>query len=145
MLKDWIELLVELDDAGIEYLVVGGIAVGYHARPRYTKDLDLLISVSPPDQHKLFDCLKEFGAPVHLVKAEEFLQDDFIFHFGVPPWRIDILTSIPGVDFADAYARRVKLPLGEYSADCISREDLIVSKRASGRPQDLLDLESLSS
>ena len=135
--------MAALDAAKIRYLVVGGIAVGFHAEPRYTKDLDLLITVRPPDHENLFRCLKEFGAPTHLIDPVELLEPDFIFHFGIPPWRIDILSSIPGIDFDEAYASRVALPLGEYSADCISKEFLIRAKRASGRPQDLLDLASL--
>lgn len=84
-----------------------------------------------------------FGAPTHLVDQDEFLREDFIFHFGAPPWRVDLLTSAPGVDFEAAYAERVELPFGEYKASCISREWLIRAKRASGRPQDLLDLAGL--
>jgi hypothetical protein len=117
--------------------------VGYHAEPRFTKDLDVLVHVSGGEGLRLFIALKSFGAPVSLITPEELLQEDFIFHFGSPPWRIDILTSIPGVDFDQAYSERVKLPLGEYSADCISKEWLIRAKRASGRPQDLFDLGSL--
>jgi len=134
---------VALDAAKIRYLVVGGIAVGYHAEPRYTKDLDVLISVGFPHEKKLFECLKEFGAPVHLIDPSELLQPDFIFHFGSPPWRIDILTSIPGINFDEAYEHRVRLPLGSYNASCISKADLILAKKASARPQDLLDLKSL--
>jgi len=134
---------VALDASGIRYLIVGGIAVGYHAQPRFTKDLDVLVSVSSPDHEKLFTCLREFGAPVSLVSPEEFLGEDFVFHFGSPPWRVDIMTSIPGVDFEEAYRERVSLPLGEYDASLISREWLIKAKRASGRPQDLLDLTQL--
>ncbi len=133
-----------LDSYGIRYLIVGGIAVGYHAQPRYTKDLDVLITVESPDHLKLLKCLAEFGAPVNLISAEELLQSDFVFHFGVPPWRVDILTSIPGVDFEIAYADRIQMPLGTYSATCISREWLIVAKRASGRVQDLLDVQNLT-
>ena len=143
VLKDWIELLAALDAAGIRYLVVGGIAVGFHAEPRFTKDLDVLIHVRRPDQEKLYQVLKEYGAPISILSSEEFLQEDFVFHFGVPPWRIDILTSIPGVDFEKAYLAKAKLPLGTYQADCISKDWLIIAKRASGRPQDLLDLKSL--
>lgn len=133
-----------LDESGIKYLIVGGIAVAYHGAPRFTKDLDVLVRVSAPDNTCLFQCLKEFGAPVYLVTEEEFLQEDFIFHFGSPPWRIDILTSVPGVDFAQAYMERIEVPFGDYKASFISREWLIRSKKASGRPQDLLDIESLS-
>jgi hypothetical protein len=135
--------LAALDDCGIRYLVVGGIAVGYHAEPRFTKDLDLLVHVAPGDHLRLFEALQHFGAPVELVEPEDFLHADFVFHFGIPPWRVDILTSIPGVDFEAAYEDRVTLQLGDYEADCISKRWLIRAKRASGRPQDLLDLESL--
>ena len=114
-----------------------------YSEPRYTKDLDLLVKVEKPDHLKLFDCLKEFGAPVGILSPEEFLQDDFVFHFGMPPWRIDILTSVPGVEFEHAYAERVQLQLGDYPASCISRGWLIQAKLASARPQDMLDLQKL--
>jgi hypothetical protein len=135
--------LAALDASGIRYLVVGGIAVGFHGEPRYTKDLDVLITVDRAEAEGLYACLKDFGAPVHVLTAEELSKPDFIFHFGVPPWRIDIISSIPGVEFEQAYADRVKMPLGGYAADCISREWLIKAKVASGRPQDLLDLKAL--
>ena len=135
--------MAALDAYGIDYLIVGGIAVGFHAEPRFTKDLDLLITVEAPDEVRLFACLDEFGAPMSIVSPEDFLRPDFVFHFGVPPWRVDILTSIPGVDFREAYAERVVLALGAYQASCISLDWLIKARQASGRPQDLLDLESL--
>lgn len=135
--------MAALDASHIKYLIVGGIAVGFYAEPRFTKDLDILVAVQPPDHLKLFSVLREFGAPVHLVAAEEFVASDFIFHFGLPPWRIDILTSIQGVDFGKAFERRNMLPLGTYMASVISKEDLIVSKLASGRHQDLADVEKL--
>lgn len=131
------------DASGIKYLVVGGIAVAYHGEPRFTKDLDLLVQVGPNQHHELYRVLREFGAPVSIISPEELLLDDFVFHFGSPPWRIDVLTSVPGVDFDAAYQDRVKMPMGTYEADCISKTWLIRAKRASGRPQDLLDLEGL--
>ena len=137
--------MAALDSYEIRYLVVRGIAVGYHSEPPYTKNLDILVRVRDPDHRQLYDCLAEFGAPVTIMDPEELFQGDFVFDFGVPPWRIDILTSIPGVDFDAAYGDRVSLSLGEYQATCISREWLIRSKSASGRPQDRLDLESLES
>jgi len=135
--------LAALDASGIEYLVVGGIAVGFYAEPRFTKDLDVLVAVKPGEATRLYQVLKEFGAPVHLVTAEDFSREDFVFYFGAPPWRIDILTSIPGIDFEAAYSRRVFMPLGGRNVSCISREDLIRSKQASGRHQDLADVEKL--
>jgi len=92
----------------------------------------------------VYECLEEFGAPVSILTPEEFLQDDFIFHFGAPPWRVDLMTSIPGVDFEQAYSERGEIPLGEYHASCISREWLIKAKLASSRPQDLIDAGKLA-
>jgi hypothetical protein len=135
--------LAALESCGIDYLIVGGIAVGFYSEPRFTKDLDVLVAVRPPGDLKLIEALRVFGAPVHLVKAEDFAKTDFVFHFGSPPWRIDILTSIPGIEFAEAFARRVSMPLGPATVNCISREDLIRAKKASGRHQDLADVEKL--
>lgn len=136
--------MAALDAYGIRYLVVGGIAVGFHTQPRFTKHLDLLITVSEPEHLKLYDCFKAFGTPVSILGPGEFLQEDFNFHFGSPPWRIDILSSIPGVDFEMAYNERITIRLGTYVACCISRDWLIKAKQASGRPQDLLDLKWLT-
>lgn len=135
--------MAALDAAGIKYLVIGGIALGYHGVPRFTKDLDVLVHIAPPDHEKLFECLRAYGAPVGMVTPGEFLEDDFIFYFGSPPWRVDILTSAPGIDFEAAYHDRTVMPMAGYMVQCLSREWLIRSKLASGRPQDLLDVESL--
>ncbi|MFI5385611.1 MAG: hypothetical protein ACHQ50_05760 [Fimbriimonadales bacterium] len=135
--------MAAFDRYGIEYLIVGGIAVGFYAEPRFTKDLDILVAVHPPDHLKLFQALKEFGAPTHLVSPEDFTKEDFVFYFGAPPWRIDILTSIPGVDFDQAYGDRETMTIETTKVSCISREWLIRSKRASGRHQDLADLDQL--
>lgn len=138
-----IDLLAALDASEVRYLVVGGIAVGFHAEPRYTRDLDLLITVTGSEAVKLHACLKAYGAPVQILTPEELAGPDFIFHFGSPPWRVDVISALPGVDFEQAYAERVKMPLGSYLADCISREWLIRAKQTSWRPQDMLDLDSL--
>ncbi len=124
-------------------MVVGGVAVSFHSVPRYTKDLDILVCVKAPEHERLFECLKEFGVPIHLIHPEEFLGPDFVFHFGIPPWRIDILTTIPGVDFEQAYLDKVSMPLGDYLADCLSKDWLIQAKKSSGRPQDLMDIATL--
>jgi hypothetical protein len=131
------------DRFGIRYLIVGGIAVGYHAEPRFTKDLDVLVAIGEFNYLQFYAALQEYGTPLQTVRPEEFLSEDFVFFFGIPPWRIDILTSIPGVDFELAYADRVSFALGHKQVDCISRQWLIRAKEASGRPQDLADLEAL--
>jgi hypothetical protein len=135
--------LAALDRFGIEYLIVGGVAVGFHAEPRFTKDLDVLVHVDSRNVGALIEALSEFGAPMHFVKAGDFLKDDFVFFFGSPPWRIDLLTSIPGIEFRTVYADRVTVTLGNRQATCISKEWLIKAKKASGRHQDLADLEAL--
>jgi hypothetical protein len=135
--------LEALDASGIKYLIVGGVAVGLYAEPRYTKDIDVAVILEPPQHEALFALLTAFGAPTHLVTPEDFLQDDFVFYFGAPPWRVDILTSIPGVDLRQAFESRTRLSLGNVEANIISLEWLITAKRASGRPQDLLDAQNL--
>jgi len=101
------------------------------------------VAVGNLDHDRLYACLKEFGAPVGILTPAEFLNSNFIFYFGTPPWRIDILTSIPGVNFEEAFAERVTKHLGGLAVNVISRPWLIKAKRASGRPQDLLDLKLL--
>ncbi len=136
--------MAALDHFGVEYLIVGGVAVGFHAEPRFTKDLDVLVHVEPTNFESLMSALREFGAPLHLVKPEDFLRKDFVFFFGSPPWRIDILTSIPGVDFRQAYSERVQVKLGGVIVSCISKKWLISAKKASGRFQDLADIDALT-
>jgi len=135
--------LLALDDFGIEYLIVGGVALGFYVEPRYTKDLEVLVFDGPKNYKRLFAALKKFGAPLFNVRAEEFLAEDFVLFIGAPPWRVDILTSVPGVDFREAFAEREIVDLEGYKVSCISKKWLTRSKRASGRPQDLADLKRL--
>jgi hypothetical protein len=115
--------LAALDRYAIRYLVVGGVAVTFYSVLRYTKVLDLLVCVHTPEHERLYKCLAEFGAP---------------------PWRVDILTSIPGVEFEEAYRDRQEMPIGDFTAARISRQWLIRAKISSGRPQDMLDVASLT-
>jgi hypothetical protein len=124
-------------------MICGGIAVGFYAEPRFTKDLDVVVAVDANSENRLLNALRDFGAPTALLDPGDFLREDFVFYFGVPPWRIDILTSIPGVEFDKAYERRSKLLLGDSTVSVLSKDDLIAAKMASGRPQDLLDADAL--
>lgn len=135
--------MAALDRFGVRYLIVGGIALGLHSEPRYTKDIDVLVRVTAENLGSLLDALREFGAPLHLIRQGEFLSDDFVFFFGEQPWRVDILTSIPGLDFEEAYRERVQFELGGRQITCISKPWLIRAKLASGRYQDLADVEVL--
>ena len=140
---DLIDVLVEFENFAVEYLVIGGWAVSTHARPRFTKDLDLWIGTAPTNLDKAVRALAAFGAPRELLEeAEQMTTEDFFF-FGTPPARIDLLRSIPGVTFEEAWPRRVSARWGTVTVNLIGLDDLIAAKRAAGRPQDLVDLDLL--
>jgi hypothetical protein len=127
----------------VRYLVIGGYAVMFHAEPRFTKDIDLLISVEGENLQRFSEALTEFGFPLSDSNRQAFARPNCIIEPGRPPSRIDFLNEIPGVDFASAWNRRVTAALGELTIDFIGLEDLIAAKRATSRPQDLLDLAHL--
>jgi hypothetical protein len=140
---DLIDLLTELKSSGAEYLVVGGWAVGVHAEPRYTKDLDLLIGPSDENLGRVVAALERYGAPPGLIAHVRMMTlDEFVF-FGVPPARVDLLRSIPGVDFARAWPRRTTVVWQGIDVYVIGLDDLVEAKRAAGRPKDWDDLRLL--
>ena len=137
------DLLSALNGCGAKYLVVGGYAVMLYTEPRYTKDLDIWIEPSPDNALRVFRALAEFGAPLAGIHAEDFALPDLIYQLGMPPSRVDILTSISGVDFEDAWGRRKKAEFGDIQTMFISLGDLIMNKRTTGRTTDLADCERL--
>ncbi len=140
---DLIDLLTEFANSGVEYLVIGGWAVSTHAQPRYTKDLDLWIGTSPGNLAKAVQALTAFGAPAGLVEqAARMSVEEFLF-FGTPPARIDVLRSIPGAVFEEAWPRRCRVAWGSITVNVIDLDDLIAVKRAAGRPKDLTDVKLL--
>jgi hypothetical protein len=141
--SDFRDLLQSLNAAGVRYLIVGGYAVMVHTEPRYTKDLDVWIEADVANAHRLFAALAEFGAPMQDYVAADFTQPDTFFQIGIDPVRIDILTSVPGADFASAWERRVVVDFGGAAAPVLSRQDLIAAKLAAGRPQDRKDARRL--
>jgi len=144
MFQDFKELLSEFNDHHVRYLVVGGYAVSYHGQPRGTKDLDVLIGPDAINRKAVFAALVKFGAPVSGLTDRDFADPESFFRMGTPPVMVDILAKIKGVDFESAWARRVSVSIdGELSAPFISSEDLVASKIAAGRPQDLADVASL--
>ena len=145
MLKDQKELLERFNANGVKYLVVGGHAVGIHAEPRGTKDLDVFIKAAPENSLAVFRALTEFGAPIAGMTPEDFNdKPTSVFQMGVPPSRIDILQGIEGVDFDEAWPGRVDETLaGQVLAHVISKDDLIKNKLAVGRLQDLADVEKI--
>jgi predicted nucleotidyltransferase len=142
--SDFSDLLRLFNDYGVRYLVIGGYAVIQYAEPRYTKDLDLWISTDRTNAEAIYKALREFGAPLAGLTAEDFAEEGYFYQMGVPPMRVDVLMGIPGLEFEPAWERRVEVDFDGLPVLFISREDLIEAKMASGRAQDLIDAEILS-
>jgi len=123
--------------------VVGAHAVIYYAEPRYTKDLDIWINPKKENALKVIKALEAFGAPLTNVTVEDFTDVDKIFQIGIAPNRIDILMGIAGVNFADASKKKTQSTYDDIPINIIGKQDLIFSKKAIARPQDLLDVERL--
>jgi len=140
---DFRDLLSALCAEGVEYLLVGAHAVAIYAEPRYTKDMDLWVRPSVENAHRVFRALQSFGAPLEGIAVEDFADAEIIYQLGVAPNRVDIMMRIEGVGFEAAWTNRVERTYGDVPLHVISKEDLIRAKKASGRPQDLLDLEKL--
>ena len=141
--RDFRDLFAALNDAQAEYLLVGGYAVAFHAQPRFTKDLDVWANPTSINAERVLAALRAFGAPLHGLTATELARPGLIFQIGVPPNRIDVLTAIDGVDFAEAWAAREQTTYADQAVPVIGRADLIRNKRAAGRPQDLTDADAL--
>ncbi len=114
-----------------------------YTEPRFTKDLDIWIEPSPDNAARVFRALAEFGATLAGIHAADFAVPDLIYQLGIPPSRVDILTSITGVDFEEAWGRRKEAEFGDIQTRFISLGDLITNKRATGRSMDLADCERL--
>jgi len=141
--SDFSDLLQSLNDAGAEYLVVGGIAVIIHTEPRYTKDIDIWINNSRSNAERVFRALGNFGAPLGDVTVDDFTKNDLVYQIGVEPTRIDILMGLEAMDFEDCWSRRVPEALEGIPMNVISVADLIQNKERTARPQDLIDAANL--
>lgn len=137
------ELLAVLHSNGVEFLVVGGHAVAFHGRPRLTEDLDLFVRPDVANGERIIAALHRFGFGALELSAADFQADDRVIPLGRAPNRVDLLTRLYGVEFADAWNRRVAARLDDAKVWMISRDDLIRNKRATGRTQDLADAEFL--
>ena len=141
---DFRDLLAEFARENVSYAVIGGYAVGHHAKPRATKDLDLLVSPSGNNLERVGRALESFGAAPHLVAAVKKLAENEVVYLGVPPVRVDILRSADGISDVDStLARAVRALLGDLSVPILALDDLLVNKRAAGRPQDIADVALL--
>ena len=140
---DFRDLFRIFNDHHVEYLVVGAYAVIYYTIPRYTKDLDIWINPIPQNAHNLWLALKDFGAPLIDVSENDFTDRDMIYQIGIEPNRIDIIMGIHGLDFHKAWENHVESTFDDVPICIISRRNLIESKIAANRPQDLIDVENL--
>jgi hypothetical protein len=144
MYQDFKELLSALNAGQVRYLIVGGYAVSFHAQPRATKDLDILIGTDAANGKAIYAALAKFGGPIEGLSAKDFIEPDNFFRMGTPPVMVDIMPKISGVEFEEAWKRRVDVRIDEnLSVPFISREDLLVAKLSAGRAQDLIDVDAL--
>ena len=141
--SDFKELLSVLADNQVKYLVVGGYAVMKYAEPRYTKDLDLWVKADATNAQAVFKALRAFGAPLFNLTSDDFAHEGYFYQMGIPPVRVDILMSIPGVTFDEAWAQREEVSFDGVRMPFISKQHLILAKRAAGRAQDLIDVDLL--
>ena len=141
--KDYEEFLALLNRHEVRYCIIGSYALAFHARPRYTKDLDILVEASTENAEKLIRVLKEFGFGSLNLSAADFTDENNIIQLGYEPVRIDILTSLTGLAFSDIWKSRVQGPYGKQTVNYIDRQHLIKSKQLSNRTQDKADLELL--
>ena len=137
------ELLQLLNEFEVEYLIVGGFAVMKYGEPRYTKDLDVWVHNSPQNSARVVGALRKFGAPLEHdgITTETFTGRQLVYQIGIAPVRIDVLTEITGVEFPDAWRKRVASTFFGVPVHFISLDDLMANKQALGRSSDLVDLE----
>lgn len=138
--KDFLRLL---NSKQVEYLLIGGYAVGYYGYPRATADIDIWIAIHPRNAQKMVEVMREFGFAVKELSEELFLQANNVVRLGMPPLRIEVLTTISGVDFEECYRDRKTDILDDVEVQLISLKHLKANKKATGRLKDLSDLENL--
>ncbi len=143
MNRDFRDLLAAFNDHGVEFLVVGAHALAAHGHVRATNDLDVWVRPDLENAQRVIKALKAFGAPLHDLTETDLSSPGLVFQIGVPPLRIDVLTSIDGIEFAEAWPTRMITQFASESVPVISKEHLIKNKRATGRTQDLADVEKL--
>jgi len=142
--QDFREFVQLLNDNQVRYLVIGGYAVALHGYPRYTKDIDIWIEMSANNATRLLAALAQFGFASLDLQAEDFMEPNQVIQLGYPPNRIDLLTTPDGVNFETAYSTKLVVDLSGVQVNFIDLENLRLNKQASGRLQDLADLENLS-
>ena len=145
MNPDFREMLSTLNDAAVEFLIVGAYAMAAHGLPRATGDIDIWVRPSEENTRRVWQALDSFGAPKRGVEPRDFTTPDIVFQIGVAPRRIDLLTSITGILFDDAWSERHSVVVDGLAVNVLSRRHLIINKKAAGRPKDIADVAWLES
>ena len=140
---DFKELLALLNDHAVEHIVVGAFALAFHGAPRYTGDIDLYIRATPQNADRVIRALAAFGMVSPELSADDFINPDNVVQIGVPPVRVDLLTSITGVSWEEADAGKVPGSYGGVPVFFLGREQYVKNKKAIGRKKDLADLEAI--
>lgn len=141
---DFRELLVLFNGKSVEYLIVGGYALAFHGAPRFTGDLDILVRPDPVNAQRILEVLGQFGFGSLGLKAADFEKPDSVIQLGAPPVRIDLITSLTGVSWEEAFSGRVPGKYGDVPVHFLGRDSFVRNKRAIGRAKDLADIEVLS-
>ncbi len=141
--QDFKEFIQSFNDNGVRYLVVGGYAVALHGYPRYTKDMDVWVEMTDENASKFVKALDPFGFGALDLKSSDFTIPDQIIQLGYPPRRINILTTLPGVEFSKCFPSRTTVDIHDVFVNFIDLENLKKNKKSTGRHQDLADLENL--
>ncbi len=141
--SDFREFLRLLNSHSVEYLLIGGYAVGYYGYPRATGDMDLWVSATAENARKVLAVMEDFGFSGQEASLEALVKPGHIVRMGIPPLRIELFTTISGREFSDCYGRRVTAIVDDVNVSFIALDDLRINKKASGRLKDLSDLEQL--
>lgn len=139
----FVEILKAFRDEAVEYLVIGAHALAAHGHVRATLDIDLWVKPTPDNAARTWRALQLFRAPLTKMKAEDFAEPEVLYQIGLPPSRIDIMTSVTGLEFEAAWPNRIMATFGDVAAPVLGLDDMRKAKRAAGRLKDLADLEEL--
>jgi hypothetical protein len=141
--SDFKELLSLFNGLRVEFIIVGGYALAFHGAPRFTADIDILVRPEPENARRIVQALERFGFKSAGLTAEDFVNPDRVVQLGVPPVRVDIMTSLSGVTSEEAFSGKVEGRYGDIPVYFIGRKQFVANKRAIGRKRDLADLEAL--
>ena len=141
--RDFRDLLAEFNVQDVEYLVVGAHALAAHGHVRATKDLEVWVRPDAQNAKRVIKALKEYGTPLHDLTQADLAKPGTVFQIGIPPLRVDVITAIDGVSFDEAWSARLLTKFADQPVAVLSRDRLIRNKRATGRTQDLADVEWL--